>query len=395
LKIISIRNITIKDKNRARTEIALIGSDKVGISLMSSKAVHRTIKISGLTPKQANIIKQEMLSRGGETAVARGVIDCSQDSSSILVLGTVKQIEGMIAKLKIQPFGLSTVANQLTEVIENLEGRKPFELRCRDKTLFFGKKTLIMGILNITPDSFSDGGSYIDPGKAVEQALQLQQDGADILDIGAESTRPGYELVDREEETRRLLPVLSSLVRKLDIPISVDTTKASVAERMLAEGAQIVNDQWGLQGDSEMAEVVSRYQAPVIVMHNQKNNIYSDLMGDITDFFRKSIALAENAGINREAIIIDPGIGFAKSPEQNIMVLKRLEELNCLGLPVLLGTSRKSTIGKILDLPVNQRMEGTAATVALGIASGADIVRVHDVREMVRVAKMSDAIIRS
>ncbi len=395
MKIISIRNITIKDKNRARTEIALIGSDKVGISLMSSKAVHRTIKISGLTPKQANIIKQEMLSRGGETAVARGVIDCSQDSSSILVLGTVKQIEGMIAKLKIQPFGLSTVANQLTEVIENLEGRKPFELRCRDKTLFFGKKTLIMGILNITPDSFSDGGSYIDPGKAVEQALQLQQDGADILDIGAESTRPGYELVDREEETRRLLPVLSSLVRKLDIPISVDTTKASVAERMLAEGAQIVNDQWGLQGDSEMAEVVSRYQAPVIVMHNQKNNIYSDLMGDITDFFRKSIALAENAGINREAIIIDPGIGFAKSPEQNIMVLKRLEELNCLGLPVLLGTSRKSTIGKILDLPVNQRMEGTAATVALGIASGADIVRVHDVREMVRVAKMSDAIIRS
>ncbi|NTW05154.1 MAG: dihydropteroate synthase [Peptococcaceae bacterium] len=361
---------------------------------MTSKAVHRAIKISGLTPKQANIIKQEMLSRGGETAVARGVIDCSQDSSSVLVLGTVKQIESMIAKLKIQPFGLSAVANQLTDVLDNIEGRKPFELKCRDKTLIFGRKTLIMGILNITPDSFSDGGSYIDPGKAVEQAFQLQEDGADIIDIGAESTRPGHKLVDWEEETRRLLPVLSSLVRKLDIPISVDTTKASVAERMLAEGAHMVNDQWGLQGDREMAEVVSRYQAPVIVMHNQKNNIYPDLMGDMIDFFRKSISLAQNAGIKRDAVIIDPGIGFAKSPEQNIQVLKRLEELSCLGLPVLLGTSRKSTIGKILDLSVDQRMEGTAATVALGIASGVDIVRVHDVREMARVAKMSDAIIR-
>ncbi len=362
---------------------------------MTPKAVHRVLKITDLSPKQANIIKQEMLSRGGETAVARGVIDNSIGNSNILIMGTVKQFEALVEKLRIQPFGLSRIAKEIAEVLQNIEGRSPLKMECRGKAIDIGVRTLVMGVLNVTPDSFSDGGNYYDPGKAVDQALHLQAEGADILDIGGESTRPGHREVDADEEISRILPVLSRLVRELDIPVSVDTTKASVAARMLQEGAHIVNDQWGLQRDPGMARVVAEYQAPVVIMHNQTGTDYDDLMGSIVSFFRNSLKLALEAGIDKNKIIIDPGIGFGKTAEQNLEVMRRLRELDCLGLPILLGTSRKSTIGKVLDLPVDQRVEGTGATVALGIACGVDIVRVHDVKEMVRIVRMSDAIIRT
>lgn len=392
----SVRNIVILNKEQAIKEIALVGADKTGVLLMAPKAVHRVLKISGLSSKQANIIKQEMLSRGGEAAVSRGVVIGSEEKRAILVMGTNKQFGALVAKLKIQPFRLPDIAKQITEVLRNLEGRKSFEMECRGKRLTIGKRTLVMGILNVTPDSFSDGGSYVDPGRAVEHALRLQEEGADILDLGAESTRPGYQAVEAEDEVKRLLPVLSRLVRELDIPISVDTYKASVAERVLEEGAHMINDQWGMQKDLEMAGVAAGYGAPVVIMHNQNGTKYEDdLMGSIVGFFKKSIFLAQEAGIERDKLIIDPGIGFGKTIKQNLEVLRRLKELDCLGLPVLLGTSRKSTIGKVLDLPVEQRVEGTGATVAIGIANGTDIVRVHDVKEMVRVARMSDAVIRN
>lgn len=390
-----VRNLVIQSKGQAAREIIAVGADAAGCRLMAPKAVHRVLKISGLSPKQANIIKQEMLGKGGEAAVCRGVIDCSAGLSDVLVMGTVRQLEAFSVKLKMQPFGLAKLADKIREVLAALEGRKPFSLECRGKTLPIGIRTLIMGILNVTPDSFSDGGRFYDPGRALDQALRMQEEGADIIDLGGESTRPGHQSINPDEEMQRIMPVLSRLVRGLRIPVSVDTTKAAVARSALEEGANIINDQWALQKDPEMARVAARCGAPLIIMHNQSGTEYSDLMGDMTAFFRKSLSIAQEAGIEKNSIIIDPGIGFGKTADQSIEVMRRLKELDCLGLPVLLGTSRKSMIGKTLDLPVDQRVEGTAATVALGIACGADIVRVHDVREMVRVARMTDAMVRT
>ncbi|WP_305764299.1 dihydropteroate synthase [Carboxydothermus pertinax] len=251
-----------------------------------------------------------------------------------------------------------------------------------------------MGILNVTPDSFSDGGRYYDIEAALNHARQMVAEGADIIDVGGESTRPGAEYVPAEEEIRRVLPVVEALVREIEVPISVDTYKAIVAEKVLEAGAHIINDVWGLQKDPKMAEVAARYEAPVVVMHNKTEAVYEDLIAEVISFLKESIKIGLRAGIPREKIIIDPGIGFGKSLEHNLILMKRLNELKSLGQPILLGTSRKSLIGKTLDLPVNERVEGTAATVTLGIAKGVDIIRVHDVKEMVRVAKMTDAMVR-
>lgn len=391
---IQVRNIEIKNRAQALAEIAGVGADRAGCRFMAPKAVHRVLKLSGLTPIQANIVKQEMLSKGGEAALARGVVDHSVEKTDLLLMGTLKQYDLLLVKLKAQPFGLSALAEEIRRVLQNLEGRRPYRLDCRGKQLVLGERTLVMGILNITPDSFSDGGSFNDLSRALEHAQQMVEDGADIIDLGGESTRPGYTPVPVAEELRRVIPVLEKLVERIPVPISVDTTKAEVARQALEIGAHIINDQWALRADSEIARVVAHYNAPVILMHNQQGTVYRDLMGDIIRFFRESMAMAEEAGLSREKIIIDPGIGFGKTVEQNLEVMSRLRELDCLGQPVLLGTSRKSMIGKTLNLPVDQRMEGTAATVAIGIASGVDIVRVHDVKEMVRVARMTDAMVR-
>lgn len=389
-----VRNLVISTREEAVREILAVGADPAGSRWMAPKAVHRTLKITGLSPKQANIIKQEMLGKGGDAAVSRGVVDGSADPSDIIVMGTVRQIEAMAAKLKMQPFGLPALADKIREVISSLEGRRPFGLDCRGRVLPIGSRTLVMGILNVTPDSFSDGGKYFDPGRALDRALQMEEEGADIIDLGGETTRPGYREVDPGEEIGRVIPALSRIVKELRVPISVDTTKAEVAERALAEGAHILNDQWALRRDPKMAGIAARYCAPVILMHNQTGTEYRDLMGDMIGFFRESIEIAEREGIDRNKIIIDPGIGFGKTLNQNLETMRRLRELDCLGLPVLLATSRKSMIGKTLDLPTDQRVEGTAATVALGIAYGVDMVRVHDVKEMVRVARMTDAMVR-
>lgn len=253
-----------------------------------------------------------------------------------------------------------------------------------------------MGILNITPDSFSDGGQYYDLEKAVSHAREMLQDGADIIDIGGESTRPGHIPVDADEEIRRVVPVVQAVrAAAPQAIISIDTYKASVADAALSAGANIINDVWGLLKDPEMAAVAAKHQAPTIVMHNQDSTQYDDMIHDIIRSLRHSIRTAVAAGLPADLIMIDPGIGFGKNALQNLDMLRELNELQVLGRPILLGTSRKSTIGKVLGgLPVSERMEGTAATVALGIARGADIVRVHDVKQMKRVAVMSDAIVR-
>lgn len=389
-----VRNVVVNTREEAMEQISRVGSDAAGCRWMAPKAVHRVLKVTGLEPGQANIIKQEMLSRGGEAAVARGTVDGSVEKTDLLLMGTLKQLNGLISKLKMQPFGLARLAGEIETVLKNLEGRRPYTLDCRGKKLNMGTRTLVMGILNVTPDSFSDGGKFFDVEDAVIRARQMVDEGADIIDLGGESTRPGHTPVPADEELRRIIPVLERLVNEIEIPISVDTFKAEVARQVLERGANIINDQWALRADRNMASVIAEYDAPVIIMHNQHGTEYRDLMGDIVAYFRESMAIAEAAGIPGEKIIIDPGIGFGKTVEQNLEVMRKLKELDCLGQPVLLGTSRKSMIGKTLNLPLEQRVEGTGATVAVGIAFGVDIIRVHDVREMVRVARMTDAMIR-
>lgn len=388
-----VRNLDITSREQALYEIALTGADLAGVKYMAPKAVHRVLKVYDLKPRQANILKQEMLSKGGEAAVTRGAVDNTVTQTDVLLMGTLRQYRELNKKLRSQPFGLAQLGNKLIEVLDNMEGRPVRTLNCQGKELVIGSRTLVMGILNVTPDSFSDGGQWFDPARAVEQARQMVAEGADIIDLGGESTRPGHTPVNFEEELRRVMPVLEILVKELDVPISVDTFKADVASRALAAGASIVNDQWALRADPGMAAVVASYGAPVILMHNQQGTTYQDLMGDMVQYFEESIAIAKSAGIPGDHIIIDPGIGFGKTLAQNLEVMRRLRELRCLGQPVLLGSSRKSMIGKTLDLPVDQRIEGTAATVSLGIVYGADIVRVHDVKEMVRVARMTDAML--
>jgi dihydropteroate synthase len=274
------------------------------------------------------------------------------------------------------------------------EAREPRTFRCRDYTLPLGGKTYIMGILNITADSFSDGGKYLALEQAVERAQQMVAEGADIIDIGGESTRPGFIPVSAEEEIRRVVPVIERLAGTLKVPLSIDTTKGAVAEKALEAGAHIINDIWGFQKDPDLAPICARYGAGAVLMHNSDTGRYTDIIEAIIAFLRRSAEIAERGGLKRDQIILDPGIGFGKNMGQNLEVMRRLRELDRLEFPILMGTSRKSTIGKVLNLPVTEREEGTAATVALSIAYGADIVRVHNVKLMKRVAAMSDAIVR-
>lgn len=267
-------------------------------------------------------------------------------------------------------------------------------LQTATTSLTLGERTLLMGILNATPDSFFADSRRPVPELALEQGLKLVEEGADILDLGGESTRPGSLPVDEATELARVLPVLGLLrAARPELPISIDTQKARVAARALEAGANIANDIWGLQGDPDMARVVAEARAAVVVMHNQRGTDYAgDLMAALREFFFKSIDIADKAGIRAEAIVLDPGIGFGKTPAQNIEVLARLGELRSLGFPVLLGTSRKSVIGHILDLPAEERLEGTLATSALGVAAGVDILRVHDVKANLRAARVADAL---
>jgi len=267
-------------------------------------------------------------------------------------------------------------------------------------SLDFSKKTCIMGILNVTPDSFSESGLYFDKSTAIKRAIQIVEDGADIIDIGGESTRPGSEPVSLEEELRRTMPVIEALAKEIKVPISIDTYKAEVAKRALGAGASMVNDISGLRFDTGMSKIVSEYEVPVVIMHikgtpknMQQNPVYEALMPEIMDYFRFGIRLAMESGIAEDRIIIDPGIGFGKTFEHNLEILNNLHEFTLLEKPLLVGPSRKAFIGKILgDAAVTDRLEGSAAAVAVSIINGANIVRVHDVNEMVKVAKVADAI---
>ncbi|AQM59871.1 dihydropteroate synthase [Clostridium baratii] len=265
-------------------------------------------------------------------------------------------------------------------------GNKEFDLK---------ERTYVMGILNVTPDSFSDGGKFNEVDSALKRVKEMIEEGADIIDVGGESTRPNFEVVKEEEEIKRVVPIIRAIKENFDIPVSIDTYKSKTAEAAIEAGADIINDIWGFKKDKDMAKVAAKYNVPCILMHNREKKEYNDLMKDVVFDLVESINIALNAGVSRENIILDPGIGFAKTLNENLIVMNNLEKIKDLGYPVLLATSRKSMIGLTLDEPVDQRVEGTIATTVLGITKGCEFVRVHDIRENKRACVMTDAMLKA
>ncbi|MDU1854486.1 MAG: dihydropteroate synthase [Clostridium baratii] len=265
-------------------------------------------------------------------------------------------------------------------------GNKEFDLK---------ERTYVMGILNVTPDSFSDGGKFNEVDSALKRVKEMIQEGADIIDVGGESTRPNFEVVKEDEEIKRVVPIIRAIKENFDIPVSIDTYKSKTAEAAIEAGADIINDIWGFKKDKDMAKVAAKYNVPCILMHNREKKEYNDLMKDVVFDLVESINIALNAGVSRENIILDPGIGFAKTLNENLIVMNNLEKIKDLGYPVLLATSRKSMIGLTLDEPVDQRVEGTIATTVLGITKGCEFVRVHDIRENKRACVMTDAMLKA
>ncbi len=391
-----VRCLEISSVERAHFEMARIGVDPEGIRIMAPKQFHYNLKIEGLTAPQANVIKQEMLSIGGEAAVAKGAASCSVDKSDALVSGTLKQFNTLIDKLKCQSFGLPEVGASLSEAVNNAQ-RLSFTFKGRSRQWALGARTLIMGILNVTPDSFSDGGLFFDREKALQRALQMASEGADWVDVGGESTRPGARPVEAEEELRRVIPVVGALSSK-GIAVSIDTRKAEVARQALKAGAEIVNDISGL-ADKDMASVCAQFKAPVIIMHMrgapetmQENVEYKDLVTEVYDYLLGKVECAKASGIDRDSIMIDPGLGFGKSREGNLELIKSLAEFRSIGCPVLVGPSRKSFIGKTLGADMTERLPGTIAASVACVLNGAHVLRVHDVKEARQAALMADAI---
>jgi dihydropteroate synthase len=275
-----------------------------------------------------------------------------------------------------------------------VETAQPQPITIGGREFIWGRRTYIMGVVNVTSDSFSGDGLAYDVAAAVNQAVRMCRDGADIIDVGGESTRPGFQPVPVDEEIGRTVPVIERLLGEVDVPVSIDTYKAEVARAALDAGACLVNDVHGFRREPEVAAVAAEFDVPAVAMHNQRDREFHDVIGDITAGLVDSLRIARERGLPDERVIVDPGFNFGWTEEQALEMLRRLGELRTLGRPLLVGTSRKSTIGVVLGLPVEDRLEGTAATVALAIANGADIVRVHDVKEMSRVARMADAVVR-
>jgi dihydropteroate synthase len=397
-----VKIINIKDSAEAMAVFKNIGVDPYGIDAMISKIIHLNILIEKQPCKIANIIKQEMLSVGGDAAVARGSVACSVALSSILVMGTIKQITAMVKKIEKQPFGLNRIAQNIQELINNI-GIREYNWQTSRRNIKLGEKTQVMGILNVTPDSFSDGGLFYTQQKAIDRGLQMVDEGTDIIDVGGESTRPGAKSVSLREELKRIIPVVESLSKQIKIPISVDTTKAGVAAQAIAAGAEIVNDISSLHGDKNMAKTIKDTNAALILMHMrgnpqnmQKGNlVYNNLLGEIIAYLKRSKDRALAAGIDKKSIAIDPGIGFGKTPEDNFRIIRNLAELKEIGQPIVIGTSRKSFIGKALGGESHQRIEGTAASVAASIMNGCHIIRVHDIAYMKKVATITDKILHA
>ncbi|HSB03868.1 MAG TPA: dihydropteroate synthase [Thermodesulfobacteriota bacterium] len=375
-----------------------VGVAPTGMKLMEGKTIHLNLKVEGITPRASNLLKQEMLSLGGDAAVDGRGLDCSTELTDAILIGTHKQFERLTSKLEQYPV-FQDLIFALKSALKNLS-KTHYTLRCRKRTFVLGKKTLLMGVLNVTPDSFSDGGLFFEKEKAVAQGLKMVEEGADLIDIGGESTRPGSRPLDPKEELRRVIPVIESLVQRTDVPISIDTYKSFVAREAIRAGAAMINDISGLHFDLNLADVGAKEKVPMILMHirgtpetMQTDIHYDALFSEIIQSLRESVHHAESAGVDPDQIIIDPGIGFGKTLEHNLLLLKHLSEFRILGKPLLVGTSRKSFIGKILKTQeVSERLEGTLASIAIGVLNGAHIIRCHDVLQAKKAIAVADAI---
>ncbi len=390
-----LRVLLLKTPNELAAELARIGVDPRGVEKLVPKGVVRFVKVRNLPAAAAHILKQTMLSIGGDVAVSYGSLTMQKATTDALILGTETHYRRLIENLKPQPFNLREVSEQIEKAF-SLCDTGTLILRVGDRALELGKRTLIVGIVNVTPDSFSDGGEFFEPQRAADRCLQLVEEGADLLDVGGESSRPGAEEVSEEQELERVMPVLEKVSGRIPIPLSIDTVKPRVAREALSAGATIVNDISGLRSE-EMVAVVAERKAAVVVMHMkgtprtmQDNPRYDDLMTEITDFLEERVSFATSHGVAMDKIMVDPGIGFGKTADDNYEVINRLGELRCLGRPIVVGPSRKSFIGKVTQAGPAQRLFGTAAAVAWCIANGANVVRVHDVKEMKEVTAIAD-----
>jgi dihydropteroate synthase len=398
-----IRNLNLKTKKQALEEFDKIGASLPGQHIMVNKIFPLALKVKDVDVKAANVLKQEMLSRGGDVVTSRQSLIKSEGLVNIIILGTEKAISILIDKIKMQPFGLKELSEQLAAYIalgEAIYTRKIIKIGPVDFNMD-QERTLIMGILNITPDSFYDGGQYFEKSSAFKRAEEIIEQGAHIIDVGGMSTRPGSKPVSLVEELSRTIPVIEHIAKNFKkTPISIDTYRSEVAKKAIDAGAAIINDISGLSADNKMMELVLQSKSSIIIMHMQgnpenmqENPTYGDVVDEVYNFLCERTLKAVEAGIEKEKIIIDPGIGFGKKVEHNLEILSRFSEFNEMGYPVLAGFSRKFFIGNLLGgLPAEERLEGSITAAVYAFLSGASILRVHDIKETLHALKIAKAI---
>jgi len=371
----------------------------MGLVVRIVEAGSMALSIHGLTTQQQAVVRDFVRALDGGVSIS---FQPALDGKEARLTASPERMQQLPEAFRTNEHIPPDLPAALQSLLDNYL-RTDQRVSCRGQVLDLGSRTHIMGILNVTPDSFSDGGRHADTARAITQARLMAAQGADIIDVGGESTRPGAEPVSENEELRRIIPVIERLATELTIPISVDTYKSRVARKALEAGASIVNDISGLRFSLDMAGVVAEYDAAVVIMHikgtprdMQQNPVYTDVVAEVRSYLADSISMAVQAGVKLESILVDPGIGFGKTLEHNLTLLNRLGELRSLGYPILLGTSRKKFIGTVLGIAeADRRQEGTAATIVLGIERGARVMRVHDVAQMVKVARMTDAVLRA
>ncbi|MBD3348058.1 MAG: dihydropteroate synthase [Candidatus Eisenbacteria bacterium] len=397
-QVLSPRVVIVPSLQDAAREMELAEVSPGGIRAMAGKCRTLVIKVVDADVPTAHILKQQMLSLGGDAAVAKDVLVHGVDSTDVLLIGTHVQMRELTRKLGWQPFGLPELGEKIAALLDTVEGTPRGVVRARRHELRLGERAHIMAVLNVTPDSFSDGGEFLQPSEALDHALRMADEGADIIDVGGQSSRPGSEPVSEEDELKRVVPVISRIAEEWKGPISVDTYRSRVAKDALEVGASMVNDITALSGDERMPSVIADSDAACVLMHMkgtpadmQNDPSYGDVVGEIAFFLHEAIERARAAGIADDRIMVDPGIGFGKTAGHNLTILRRLSELAVLDMPVVVGTSRKAFIGKVLDLPVTDRLEGTIATAVYAVAQGARVLRVHDVAPVSRAVRMVEA----
>ncbi len=399
---LQVRILHLLSQEEALDALKTVEADPYGIQAMLPKMVHLNLLLEGVECRVANIIKQEMLSLGADAAVARDAVGCSIARTDVILMGTLKQIRRFTEKMAEHPLGLKAITGPIRDILKNISLNAVL-LRTSRREIEIGERTLIMGILNVTPDSFSDGGRFTTSEMAVEEGVRMVEDGADMIDVGGESSRPGSDSIPVEEELRRVIPVIKGLAGRVSVPLSADTMKADVARAALAEGAEIVNDISSMNHDDEMPEVVAEAGAAVILMHMrgmpktmQTGDLaYRSVRGEVISFLKERIEAAGARGIPPVQIMVDPGLGFGKSAMDNVRLIRHLHEFTLFGRPIVTGPSRKSFIGHVTGGSPLERIEGTAAAVTAAIMNGSRVVRVHDVKTMKKVAAMADALVRA